>query len=202
MDRALRSAAVLVNAGITAQTINVSARAFAAVDAINPGSLVSSLPGGMAARLKQQSLLVFSDLVARRCAYKRLQENRSEMPLPSLSRDGRMTLQALAEGAAPAARFAADLAALRSAASAAAAFTPAASTARATAEIAVRTAYIVGRNSGCEESGGWVETELVPLVWRQSADVFGGRTDGTVGGIVFRADYHTGDGWSVRLWAC
>jgi len=66
----------------------------------------------------------------------------------------------------------------------------------------VRTAYIIGRNSGCAESGGWVETELLPLVWRQSTDVFGGRTDGTIGGIVFRADYHAGDGWSVQLWAC
>jgi hypothetical protein len=202
MDRALRNAATLVNAGIGPETINVSPGAFAAVDAIDPHSLISALPGGTPTRLTQQSLLVFSDLAARRYAYQALLRTRNEMPLSRLSRDGREALAGLANGTAPAARFPADLAALRSAASTASAFTPAAASSRATAEIAVRTAYILGRNSGCGESGGWVEPELLPLVWKQGTDVFGQRTDGSIAGVTFRADYNPANGWSIRLNAC
>ena len=202
MDAALRSLAVMANGGIGPDSIDVGAGTFAAIDAIDPHRLVPDMPGGMPAVLEHRTLLVFSDLAARRYAFKALSELKGQLPVSRISQNGRFALEGLANGAAPAARFPADLAALRSSAAALPAFTPAAPSSRAAAEVALQVAYIVGQNSGCESSGGWVETAPVQVVWKQGVDFLGQRVDGSIGAIAFRVDYTPGSGWSVYLNAC
>lgn len=202
MDVQLRSAAALINHGIGPTTLEFPASTVAAITAISPASLVPTIPAGLPPRLQQRVLLVFSVLEARRYAFNPIFLLPVGQPVPRSDRDAQRVLEGLGHGTVPAARFASDLAATRTLAHATPAVPPSAPNSRAAAALAVQIAYIRGRNQGCGGSGGWVETQPVPLVWSQSTDSTGARTDGTIAGIVFSADYHRGQGWDIRIHAC
>lgn len=57
-------------------------------------------------------------------------------------------------------------------------------------------------NSDCGSCSGTVFTSLPTLIWQPKGEPYVGRTDGTVNGIRFRADYHADRGWDVMIWAC
>ena len=105
-------------------------------------------------------------------------------------------------GATPAARFGGDLAAARALAGETPPVTPPAPDSRPAAELALRIYQIEQRNSGCMECGGYVFTTLSPIVWQPENEPIIGHSDGYINGIRFRVDYHTGQGWSVTIWAC
>jgi hypothetical protein len=202
MDRQLRDTAALINTGVGTRTMKFDAKTLAAINAIDPRTLVKAIPGGLPADLQNKVYLVFSELAARRYAFKPILETEPGQPIARDSPNGKDVLDGLSHGAAPAARFAADLAATRSLARSAPPVTVAAPGSRASAEVAVHTTYILVRNSGCGTSGGWIQTTPVRITWTPGDTGAWGRSDGTIGGIPFRATYEPGKGWRVELNAC
>jgi hypothetical protein len=201
MDRQIRAAAALVNSGFGAQSIQFAPNTAAEVLAIDPHTLAATIPGAMPAALQWQVLLVFSELASRRDALTAILDYQHEL-IPRDSASARFLIRRLGNGAPAAARYPADLAAARTLAASLPPIPAVAPASRAGAAIAVQAEYVMGMNGGCESAGGWIETSPVPLVWKQGADYLGQRTDGTIGGIVFRADYQTGHGWQVFINAC
>jgi hypothetical protein len=202
MDVQLRGTAARINHGISPTTLEFPASTFAAIRAISSEALVPTIPAGLPPRLQQQVLVLFSVLEARRYAFNPILLLPAGKPVPRSEPDAQRVLEGLGHGTAPAARFASDLAATRTLAYATPAVPPGAPDSRAAAALAVQVTYIHLRNEGCAGSGGWVETQPVPLVWSQSTDSTGAHTDGTIAGIVFSADYHRGQGWDVVIHAC
>lgn len=200
-DSQIRTAAALVNAGIGEQTIAFTPHTVAAVLATDVHALAGTIPGAMPARLQQQVLLVFSELTSRRDALTAILDYQHEQ-IPRDSDAARFLIRRLGNAAPAAARYPADLAATRRLAAALPPIAAVAPDSRASAAIAVQAEYIMGMNGGCASAGGWLETAPVPLVWKQGVDYLGQRTDGTIGGLVFRADYRPGHGWQVFINAC
>jgi hypothetical protein len=200
-DRQIRAAAAQVNNGIGADTIQFTPKIVAAVTSIDQQALVDAIPGAMPAALQRQVLLVFSELVSRSDALTAILDVQHD-PFPRDSAAARFLIGNLGHGAPAAARYPADLNATRKLAASLPPIATVSPASRATAAIAVQTEYIMGMNGGCASTGGWLETTPVPLLWKQGVDYSGQRTDGTIGGILFRADYHPGHGWQVLIHAC
>lgn len=200
-DRQIRAAAALVNSGIGAQTIQFSPNVVAAVMAIDQDALAGTIPGALPAALQRQVLLVFSELVSRGDALRVILEYQHEQ-IPRDSAAALFVIRNLGNGAPAAARFPADLSAAQRLAASLPPVAAVAPASRATAAMAVQAEYIMVMNGGCGSTGGWLETTPVPLVWKQATDYSGQRTDGTIGGVVFRADYHAGHGWQITIEAC
>lgn len=201
MDDRLRSTAKMINSGLGAETFVFTPDTVAAIKAIDPETLVKTMPAGMSAQLQHQMYLLFSELAARRYAFTPILEQEVGTAIPRDSDAARHIMEGLSRGSSPAGRFPHDLAATRTLAQSEPPVPVAAPDSRASAEVAVHAAYIVGRNNGCGASGGWVQTTEVPLVWKQGTNGVG-RTDGTIGDVQFRADYQPGQGWQVALNAC
>jgi len=200
-DVRLKHAAVLVNSGIGSTTMSFPPATRAALDQLDTTAAARAIPGGMPAELLRRVLLVYSDLESRTCAFNGiLRQTHSTVPVNS--EEGREILSCLHNGAPAAARFGADLAAARSLAQATQPLAVAAADSRAAAEVAIRIAAINGVNSGCDSCGGFVSTSLWPISWQPAYDPVSGRSDGTINGVRFRADYRAGHGWQVVLWAC
>lgn len=195
MSTQLHRTATLVNSEIGDQTIQFTPNTITAITAIDPHILIRMIPAGMPANLQRQVYLLFSELASRRYAFNPILELSSGAPYARNSAEAARVLEGLAHGAASAARFPADLAATRALASSQPPIPAARPDSKASAEVAIRTAAIIGRNGGCGTSGGWIETTPSPLVWGQG-------TSGTIGDVQFRADYHPGQGWQVTLNAC
>ena len=195
MDRQLRDTAGLINTGFRTSTMTFTTTMVKAIEAIDPRTLVKTVPAGLPAAFQNQVYLVFSELAARRYAFNPILELEPGRPIDRDSQEGKRVLEGLSHGVGPAARFPADLAAARSLARSEPPVPVAAPNSRASAEVAVRTTYILSRNGGCGTSGGWVQTTPVPLSWT-------GQNGGTIGGIPFRADFRPGEGWQVQLRAC
>lgn len=200
-DRQIRAAATLVNSGIGADFITFTPATVTAVTSINQHALVDAIPGAMPAALQRKVLLVFSELVSRADALTAILDFRHDR-LPRDSAEARFLIGDLGHGAPAAARYPADVSATRRLAASLPPIAPVSPASRAVAAIAVQTEYIMGMNGGCASTGGWLETSPVPLVWKQGTDYSGQRTDGTIGGILFRADYHPGHGWQIQIHAC
>lgn len=200
-DRQIRAAAALVNSGIGADTIQFTPNTVAAVTSINQHALVDAIPSAMPAALQRKVLLVFSELVSRSDALRAILDVQHDQ-IPRDSAEARFLIGNLGHGAPAAARYSADLNAARKLAASLPPIATVSPASRATAAIAVQTEYIMGMNGGCASTGGWLETTPVPLLWKQRIDYSGQRTDGTIGGIVFRADYRPGHGWQVLMYAC
>jgi hypothetical protein len=201
-DGQLRHAAVLVNQGIGKKSLDFSPAAIAAVKALDTSAAARAIPAGLPPELLRRTLVVYSDLVSRHLALARIAEFSSEYPMPRSAFDGKYLVRCMGNGATPAARFGADLAAARALAGATPAVTPPAPDSRAAAELALRIAQINLRNSGCMECGGYVFTTLSPIVWQPKDEPEVGHSDGYINGIRFRVDYHPGQGWSAVIWAC
>jgi len=201
VDRQISATAALVNSGFGAQSIAFTPDTAAAVLALDLRSLVVAMPGAMPAVLQRQVLLVFSELTSRGDALKAILEYQHEQ-IPRDSASARFLIRNLGQGAPAAARYPADLAATRRLAASLSPFAAVAPDARASAAIAVQAHYIIGMNGGCASTGGWIETTPIPLVWKHGVDFMGQRTDGTIGGIIFRADYTSASGWQIFINAC
>lgn len=202
MDDQLRATATLVNTGIGAQAMTFTAPMVDAINAIDPQSLVATIPAGLPGRLQDQVYLLFSELASRRYSFTPVLEAEPGQPLARDSQDGKRVLEGLSHGTEPAARFAADLDAAQALARSEPPLAVAAPDSRAGAEVAVRAAYILVKNRGCASSGGWIQTTAAPITWQQGDNGAGQRTDGTIGGITFRADYQPGCGWQATLNVC
>jgi hypothetical protein len=202
MDVQIRTAAALINTGIGPQSIRLTGATVEAVKAIDPQALARTIPGAMPARLQQQVLLLFSDLASRRYSFNEVLLYQDGQPIARTTDVGKHLVDTLGYGAPAAARYPGDLAATRTLAASLPPLAVAAPDSRASAAVAVQTTYIMEANSGCGSAGGWIETKPVPLVWKQGTDFSGQRTDGTIAGILFWADYRPGLGWQVTIEAC
>jgi hypothetical protein len=194
VDARLRSAAAAVNARVTGTTVVLDQATTAAIGAADPASARDALPAGLPPDLERAVLVVYNDLVSRRSAFNGVLRNDSQDQLPCLR-----------NGAAPAARFAADLAAARRLAAATPGVAPVAPDSRAAEELAVRFAWIDGVNNGCASCGGMVIRELVPITFYGSPTVpsnYDRAFDGVIQGVYFNAGYTPGTGWVVVLNAC
>lgn len=202
MDAELARTAKLINAEIGAETMQFSPNTITAIKAIDPRPMAKTIPGGMTTELQRSVYLLFSELASRRYAFAPVLEVGPGQTVPRGSPEADHVLEGLSHGSPAAARFRADLAAARALASSRTPIAPTAPDSRANAEVAVHTAYIIGQNSGCGSSGGWLSTTVTPLVWQQDVDFIGQRIDGQIGIVRFRADYQPGQGWTVYLYAC
>ncbi len=213
-DAQLRAAARLINSGIGSTTIVLAPQAKAAVTRIDPALAAHAIPAGLDPVLQLAVLVVYSELDSRRQAMRRvadlaLRPGTSVLPRNGTGADGGADLvRCLANGAAAAARFQADLSAARGLAERTPAFTPSAPRSADAADLALRIALVNGHNSGCASCGGFIATTLAPVTW-QPVTVAGTHWDGTVGGsgaqpggIRFQAVYVVGRGWQVQLAAC
>jgi hypothetical protein len=205
-DIHIKQASVLVNQQIGESAIHFTAAEVAAVKGLfwYTTAAGKAIPGGLPPELLRRVLLSYSDLESRGAAFRFLPfYNPPGGSLPVTSADGRAILQDLKHGAPAEARFATDLAAVRDLASTTPPVVQVAANSHATAEIAVRVARINSANTGCDSSGGWLATTLLPVIWQSGT--FPGtkdRTDGTIDSIPFTATYQAGGGWNVMIWTC
>jgi len=205
-DMQIKHASAQVNQQIGESTIHFTAAERAAVKEL-PGYTAAAgkaIPAGLPPELLRRVMLSYSDLESRAAAFRFLPYYRpAGGSLPVASADGRAILQDLKHGAPAAARFASDLAAVRDLASTTPPAAPLAANSHATAEVAIRVAFVNKANLGCGSSGGWLATTLPPVTWQSGT--FPGtshHTDGSIGATPFTATYQAGGGWNVTIWTC
>jgi len=214
-DAQLRSAADLINNGVSASRITLSMSTKTAVAAIDPAIVARTIPAGLDPQLQRAVLVVYSELDSRRQAMRRVADLAHEPGTSVLARNGTAVgggidlMRCLVNGAPAAARYTVDVASARALAQRIPAAASASPQSRAAADLALRIALINGHNIGCASCGGFVAAGLEPVTWQPST-VAGIHWDGTIGGsdstpaagIRFQATYLPGKGWQVRLNAC
>ncbi len=115
---------------------------------------------------------------------------------------GTNVLSCLRNGSEAAARYPADLAALRSLAQSTSPVMAVAPDSRAAQDLAVRVESIANGNACCEGCGGFVVTELARITYVDNPQVdpqTGARIDGHISGAPFQTDYDAGVGWTVLV---
>jgi hypothetical protein len=202
-DARLRHAAALINAGIGAAVVLVDQVTATAVRAAQPDTAAArAVPRGLAPELLRRTLVVYHDLVARHAAmgYFLAPGSHPRGSGSGVSSAAGLMLECLANGAAPASRFAADLASLEQYARTQPAITAAQEDVVAEAEVAVRVRLIVARNRCADECGSAVFTNLAKVTWtvRPTASAAG---QGEVEGVTFTVT-PSARGWAVKLNAC
>jgi hypothetical protein len=198
-DERLKTAATAINGDVTGDELRVDEATADAVDAARTAVTEAAdvIPAGLEPDLLRSVLLVQSDLTSRSAAMN-----------PALSVGTRPMSEVepcLRNGGVAAARYDADLDALRSLADASPPVIVAAPDSRAAQEIAVRLREIYLLNNGCESCGGFVATDLSQVSFYDAPVVDPGtglRWDGLIGDVSFRADREDGNGWRVELNAC
>ena len=200
-DGQLRHAAALVNTGIGAKRLEFTPATFAAIRAIDVQKLGKAVPAGMPESLQTQTLLVYSDLVSRYYSLRSADMADHQQPLNRSEGRGEYILACLPNGAPAAARFAADLSALRALSASLPRFAVAAPDSRTAAGVAARVEHIRLINGGCLSCGGEVFTKPIAVIWT-TASAGAKHLKGTVAGGDFSADYEPGDGWLVIIRAC
>jgi hypothetical protein len=199
VDAKLRAAAVLINGDIGPGGADFGPATVDAVKAADPTSAGRLIPAGMNGKLLQAVILVQSDLVSRWYAFRPVLEPSTGVA----SQDRERLHDCLANGAPAAARFAADLAAARGTAAASPPARRVAPSSHAAAKVPLQLAFMTVANGGCESCGGQLAVTLPTIRWQHHPAAEGMPSfDGTIGGILFRARYHSGAGWHVRLNAC
>jgi hypothetical protein len=192
MDSRLRGAARAINAA-GPPWHSVSESVARAVRAADPSAVATTMRAGADPELLARMLLVYSDLVSRRAAMTGFEYSHEVDPAQE------RLLVDLGRGGPAAARFAADLASLRTWAARSARFTPQAVDSRASADLQLMVRFVDLANRGCESRGGVVLTELPTVVWRTSTSGVLRTNSGSVG---FLATRHPGHPWTVELLAC
>jgi hypothetical protein len=196
-DAQLKAAAALVNADVTATDIRLRpATQQAARAAQDLAALRRAIPAGMSLALTRSALLVFSNLASRAAAFHGV----LTVALPVSAVDYRTAMNCLANGGRAAARFPADVAALRALATQSPAFRAVPESSRAAAEIALQTEFVWAREACCDSCGGYVGADLAPIVWGRSTGI-SGPSDGMINGVDFDARYRDATGWTVRIHA-
>ncbi len=156
MDRQLAAAAVLVNGGIHAGTMQFDQATLAAITAIQPRTLGAKIPPGLPPELERRVLLMDSELVSRRAAFNEVLRGTA---------GSAYVVRCLANGAPAAARFASDLAAARSLATQTPPVAAQPHDSRAAADLAITLQYIEGVNTCCGSCGGVLLTQLPRISW-------------------------------------
>jgi hypothetical protein len=210
-DTLLRTAAAMVNGGITANSMRISQATVDAVHAADPQPVAAAIPAGLDPTLLQATLLIYSELDSRYMAMSRLSVGMT--PNSGLTASTyQHFMRCLGNGAVGASRFPADLAALEKLAGAAPAVTIAAPDSRAAAELALRIIDIRLANGGCASCGGQLATRLAPITWgwHESSpsgwkwrDGSTAPPNGTIwGGTPFHVSYQPGKGWFADEYVC
>jgi len=200
-DANLRRAATMVNGGMSKDRLRIRPEVVPAIEVAAPDRLRSVIPAGMPPELMRSVLLTYSDLASRYYAMRFVaaagDPRREVVVLRSneISPTLEEILLGLGEGAPAARRFAGDLAGAKALA-ARYRLSGAGPRSRAAAEIAVRTHQIESANGCCEETGGEVFTDLVPVTWTGGRE--GRSWTGKVNNIGFHTNW-TGDTWDVQL---
>jgi hypothetical protein len=205
LDGQLKAAAAAINAGMTETemvvdqaTVDLVQATRAQIDEVN-----ASIPAGMEPDLLRATLPVFSDLVSRSYAMMAWDWPRSP-GYETVTLIESNVLSCLSNGSEAAARYPADLAALRTLAQSSPPVAVAAPDSRAAEDLAVHLENVENGNSCCEGCGGYIATELADVRFEDNPTVdpqTGDRTDGYLGphGIPFQTDYEAGVGWTVEI---
>ena len=202
-DSQLHQAAVLVNADIGTTSMRFTPATLAAVGALGNATAAAAIPAGLPVELLREVLVVYGDLSSRTAAFAGVRRyGYSGRELPISGQDARNVLRGLHNGAPAAARFATDLAALRSLAQHTGPLTGASSRSRAAAELALRLYSIDKRNNCSDEFGGFAPTQLETVSWQPAADQHSLHYEGTIGGGSFQAEYTAAHGWQININAC
>jgi hypothetical protein len=154
-------------------------------------------------------LTVQSDLVSRYYAFRGFVESQPRTiprtnPTPGSMSAADYLLGCLGSGSKAANSYAADVAAAQKAASNAPPVTPVGPSSQAAADLAIWLHQIIEVNSGCESCGGSRLTFLPQITWHHVAPLTPGANawDGDIAGLLFTAQYTTGQGWAVQFNAC
>jgi hypothetical protein len=193
-DGRLRTAAALVNADLgTEPVVHFREATVAAARATWPTATARAIPAGLPPDLLRAVLLVYSDLADRSVALRRVGPEADRADL----------LNCLHNGQEPAARFPADLATAQKLAAASPAVVVPPPDSRAVAEVALHLLYL-NRLYGCDDECGGPVAQPPTITWKANPPVAPGApaTDGTIGGLGFRAKYQPGRGWEVDILAC
>jgi hypothetical protein len=203
-DSKLRHAAVLVNADIGATSMRFRPATLAAVRALGNAPVARAIPAGLPAELLRETLVVYGDLSSRAAAFGGVRwYGYAGRELPIGGQDAKNVLRGLHNGASAAARFDADLAAVRSLAQQTPPLTVAAPDSRAAAELALRLNSMDLRNNCSEEFGGYAPTQFEPVIWHPASDQHSHHYEGTIGSSGrFQADYTAAHGWKININAC
>lgn len=198
LDQHLKTAAAGINGAIADNDANVDQATADAVSAAFTAipEMQDAIPAGLEPELLRAVLLVESDLVSRTHAMRNYQ---------SVSNPVNEVEPCLQNGGEAAARYPADLAALRALADASPPVAIAAPDSREAEELAVRLGWIDLRNSGCAGCGGYVATDLHDITWYDTPTynpVADRLVDGLVDDVGFWADFAADTGWTIQFAAC
>lgn len=181
MDQQLRAAAQKIN-GEGPPWPTLSNEAARAVRAAELTAVKETVPGGMPEPLLKSVLQVYGDLATRRAAMNDFSFGWTYDPMmesPDSTLNTKTLLANLANGAAPAARFDADVATAKARATSTDAFTRARLGSRADMETYLYLEVVYKANFGCgshgSESSGSGTGSLLPIVWTSEST-------GTIGG--------------------
>lgn len=201
-DSQLHHAAVLVNADISTTSMRFTSATLATVRALDNAQAARAIPAGLPVELLREALAVYGDLSSRTAAFGGVEQyGYPGRELPIGGEDARSVLRGLHNGASAAARFDADLAALRSLAQQTPPLTIAAPDSRAAAELALRI-FSIDKANGCsEEFGGFAPAQLEAVIWYPASD-HSHHYEGTISGTSFRAGYTASHGWEIFINAC
>ena len=202
-DSQLHHAAALVNSDIGATSMRFTPATLAAVGALGNAPAARAIPAGLPTELLRQTLAVYGDLASRTAALgAAARYGYPGRKLPIGSQDAKAVLRCLGHGAPAAARFGADLAAMRSLAQQTPPLTLAAPDSRAAAEVALRINSIDKQNACSDECGGYAPTQLETVIWHPGTDQHSRHYEGTISGIRFQASYTAAHGWEITIYAC
>jgi hypothetical protein len=202
-DGQLRHAAALVNGDIGATSMRFTPATLAAIRDLDNAPAARAIPAGLPAELLREVLVVYGDLASRTGAFGGVRAYGSPgRALPIGSQDAKVLLRGLHNGAPAAARFNADLAAVRTLAQQTPPVTIAPPDSRAAAELALRLDSIDKQNFCSDDFGGWAPATLQPVIWQPATAQHSGHYEGTISGIRFQADYTAAHGWNILIDAC
>jgi len=201
MDGQLRAAGARINGTVGPSTITMDPTIIDAVMAIDDRAVAQRVPGGLDDDLLRAVLTVYDDLSVRRASLGGYGHFFGKATRDS--REGQDLLRCLSYGADPAAHFADDLARAKTLASARS-VTVATPGSRASAEVAVRLAWLRLGNVGCGACGAPVHrpVALSRIRWHNTPAPVGPPYNGDIDGTLFRATYQGSTGWDVAFNVC
>jgi hypothetical protein len=202
-DGQLHRAAALVNSDIGATSMRFTPATLAAIRDLDNAPVARAVPAGLPTDLLREVLVVYGDLASRTGAFGGVQiYGASGRALPIGGQDAKEVLRGLHNGAPAAARFNADLAAMRTLAQQTPPVTIAPPDSRAAADLALRLDSIAHRNACSHLFGGWAPTGLETVIWQPSTDQHSGHYAGTISGGRFQANYTAEHAWEIIIYAC
>ncbi|MEN3359680.1 MAG: hypothetical protein V7637_3662 [Mycobacteriales bacterium] len=204
-DARIRAAAAALNKVATPTTLTFNRTTAATAAAAAKVHSDAALPAGLPDRQKSAALQVYSDLVARSAPFYYIAAGK-DGTLPRTDPALEIVLIGLKKNSPIAARFPADMAALKRLAAGAVPVPRVTANSTAAAELALLINWVQLRNHGCGTTGGYASGYLPKIVWKRQAGTphwFDGTigADGAAAGIQFTAKFQHG-AWQIELNAC